>query len=246
MSDSPKQQQPVPALLSVSRSICALVVARNDMLALVLGGRERWHIADGYTFIPADLPAGDLTGEGVDALQRAVAAIAVRWLGCEATLLPSDALYGPSTRHAIDRLALATDANAPSPLPLLHLERLAPPDELQTEGSAQSQSASPSFERVVVRAYRAALTSEPCPGTATAGLLWLAPRALRLALLGMPLADLLGQPRIAWQPAPHVSLPDDAFIFVPADHGERHLLRIVAKYGPQKLGLTVTTRDETR
>ncbi|MGZ3716069.1 MAG: hypothetical protein ACXVA4_11675, partial [Ktedonobacterales bacterium] len=84
------------------------------------------------------------------------------------------------------------------------------------------------------------LTDEAPPGAGTAGLLWLAPRALRVALLGVPLADLLAQPSVEWQAAPHVSLPDDVFIFVPADYGERHLLRIAAKYGPSKLGLTVT------
>lgn len=232
----------------VSRSICSLVVVRDGWLALVIGGRERWHDANGYTFVPADLPAGDLGGEvTVEALTQIIATIARRWLGCEAIPLPSDATYGPSERHAIDRLATAADDD--TPLPLLHLERGMPLDEMmESEGDADArdQHGMPPFSRVVVRAYRAALVAESQPGAETAGMLWLAPQALRVALRGVPLADLLAQPGVGWQPAPHVSLPGNAFIFVPADYGERHLLRIVAKYGASKLGLPVTTWDESR
>lgn len=220
------------------------------MLALIVGGRERWREANGYTFVPAELPAGDLSGEPVvETLAQRVAAIAWRWLGCDASLLPNDATYGPSERHAIDRLALATrDAPAPQPRPLLHLERGVPLDELESleSGDAPNRSAPQSFRRVVVQAYRAALVAESRPGAETAGILWLSPQALRVALRGVPLAELLAQPGVAWQPAPHLSLPDDTFIFVPADRGERHLLRIAAKYGPQKLGMPVTLRDESR
>ncbi|MGZ3583888.1 MAG: hypothetical protein ACXWP6_14580 [Ktedonobacterales bacterium] len=226
----------------MSRSICSLVVARDGLLALIVGGRERWREVDGYTFIPAELPGGELRSEAAgETLPQAVAAIARRWLGCDATLVPGEAMYGPSARHAIDRLALAADGDAPAPLPLLQLERGMPLDEESAGNTGTRDSGSlPPFSRVVVRAYRATLTDEAQPGAGTAGLLWLAPRALRVALLGVPLADLLAQPSVEWQAAPHVSLPDDVFIFVPADYGERHLLRIAAKYGPSKLGLTVT------
>lgn len=235
-----------------SQSIYSLVVARDGMLALVVGGRERWREANGYTFVPADLPAGDLGAKpAVEALAQSVAAIARRWLGCDATLQPNDTTYGPSERHAIDRLALATGDNVPTPapLPLLHLERGMPLDELESPESAGSPNRNepPPFRRVVVQAYRAALVAEAQPGAeTTAGILWLSPQALRVALRGVPLAELLAQPGVAWQPAPHLSLPDDTFIFVPAEYGERHLLRIAAKYGPQKLGLPVTIRDESR
>ncbi len=222
------------------------------MLALVVGARERWREANGYTFIPAELPAGDL-GENpaAETLAQSVAAIARRWLGCDAILQPNDATYGPSERHAIDRLALATtgDVPTPAPLPLLHIERGIPLDELESPESAGSPNRNelPPFRRVVVQAYRAALVAESRPGVeTTAGVLWLSPQALRVALRGVPLAELLAQPGVEWQPAPHLSLPGDTFIFVPADYGERHLLRIAAKYGPPKLGLPVTMRDESR
>lgn len=230
----------------VTRSICSLVVARGGQLALIVCGRERWREMNGYTFIPAELPAGEIAPEtAADAPPHVALAIARRWLGCDATLMPSEAMYGPSARHAIDRLALAGDADAPTPLPLLHLERGMPLDEPESEGTAGmlgSGGLTP-FRRVVVRAYRAVLAAETQPGAETAGLLWLTPRALRVALLGVRLADLLTQPGVELQAAPHVSLPDDAFIFVPADYGERHILRIAAKYGSPKLGLTVTAGD---
>lgn len=229
----------------ISRAICSLVVARDGLLALTVGGRERWREANGYTFIPAELPAGELNdGAAGDALPQTAAAIARRWLGCHAILLPNGATYGPSARHAIDRLALATDHDAATPLPLLHLERGTPLDESESQGDVgtRDQITQPPFSRVVVLAYRAALVAEAQPGAETAGALWLAPQALRVALRGVPLGDLLAQPGVVdWQPAPRLTVPDDAFIFVPADYGERHLLRIAAKYGPQKLGLPVTT-----
>lgn len=231
----------------VSRSLCSLVVARDGMLALIVAGRERWREANGYTFIPSELPAGDLAAEtGANALPQVVATIARRWLGCDATLLPNDATYGPSARHAIDRVALAADEGASAPLPLLYLERGMPLDALETAG-AQDSGDPPAFTRVVVRAYRAALVAEAQASAAeTAGVLWLAPQALRVALRGVPLADLLAQRGVELQPVPHLPLPSDAFIFVPADNGERHLLRIAAKYGPDKLGLPVTIRGESR
>src|SRR5690348_7470713 len=106
----------------MSRSICSLVVARDGLLALIVGGRERWREVDGYTFIPAELPGGELDVEASgDGLPLTVAAIARRCLGCEATLISSEAMYGPSVRHAIDRLALASDRDAPVPLPVLQL-----------------------------------------------------------------------------------------------------------------------------
>ncbi len=222
------------------------------MLALVVGGRERWREANGYTFVPADLPAGDLGEKPAgETLAQSVAAIARRWLGCDATLQPNDATYGPSERHAIDRLALATvdDIPTPAPLSLLHLERGIPLDEPESPESAGSPNHNglPPFRRIVVQAYRAALVAEPQPGAeTTAGILWLSPQALRVALRGVPLVELLAQPDVAWPPAPHLSLPGETFIFVPADYGERHLLRIAAKYGSQKLGLPVTMRDELR
>ncbi|HKS70854.1 MAG TPA: hypothetical protein VJQ45_10560, partial [Ktedonobacterales bacterium] len=122
------------------------------------------------------------------------------------------------------------------PLPLLRLEREAP----------LHVAATPTLRRVVVTVYRARLTGPPALSSrgdqgegddGAVGLLWLAPGALRLAMRGMPFAELLAQPAVEWlpAPAPAASLPDDALLYVPADYGERHLLRLVAKYGPEAL-----------
>lgn len=232
--------------LPAPRTICSLVVARGGLLALIVGGSERWWEMDGYTFMPAELPAGELDpAMTVGTLPRVLAAIAQRGLGCEGEPLSSEVMYGPSTRHAIDKLALASDDDAPALLPLLQLERGMPLGEQENAGSAETHGTRglTPFGRVIVRVYRVALAAEAQPGAEAAGLLWLAPKALRVALLGAPLAELLTQPGVEWQAAARVSLPDDAFIFVPADYGERHLLRIAAKYGASKLGLAVTAED---
>lgn len=91
------------------------------------------------------------------------------------------------------------------------------------------------MQRAIVRAYRAALSGEPQAGDGASGVLWLAPAALRLVMRGAALAELLALPTVAYQPARDVVLPDDAFVYAPAEYGERALLRIVAKYGPTAL-----------
>jgi len=76
-----KQENVTHAAPPVSRSICSLVVARDGLLALIVGGRERWRQVDGYTLIPAELPAQELDGEEAgDRLRQALAAIARRCL----------------------------------------------------------------------------------------------------------------------------------------------------------------------
>jgi hypothetical protein len=116
------------------------------------------------------------------------------------------------------------------PLPLLRFAREEPLLVAPT----------PVVRRVVVSVYRGRLDGPPILPAETSGLLWLSPDALRLAMRGIPLAELLAHDGARWQggstgqPEP-ASLPDDAFIYVPAEYGERHLLRLVAKYGPKAL-----------
>ncbi|WP_410969238.1 hypothetical protein, partial [Salmonella sp. SAL04284] len=65
--------------------------------------------------------------------------------------------------------------------------------------------------------------------------LWLTPRCLRIALRGVPLRDLLAEDGAELRSAASDMLPVDAFLYVPADYGERHLVRIAAKYGTEAL-----------
>ncbi|HEX6796222.1 MAG TPA: hypothetical protein VF116_00760 [Ktedonobacterales bacterium] len=211
--------------------LLALAIARTGRLALLAGGRSRWHTNAGYTFVPLELPGcvqepGTLPHTTADGLGR-------RTLGRAARLIASRQLYGPSEVHRIDRLPTQL---GDEPLPLLRLEREAP----------LHVAATPTLRRVIVTVYRARLIGPPALTEAAgggdvddgaSGLLWLAPDALRLAMRGMPFAELLAQPAVEWLPATAraAALPDDALVYVPAEYGERHLLRLVAKYGPEAL-----------
>jgi hypothetical protein len=131
-------------------------------------------------------------------------------------------LYGPSEAHAIDRLDAGLEE---SPLPLLRLDRVLP---LETgEGSG--------FRRVRVHAYLAALAGDAQPQAGTTGILWAAPQAVRAAMRGLPMGELLARADVRWQAYEPVRLPEDALAYMPGDYGERQLLRMVAKYGPEPL-----------
>ncbi len=212
--------------------LLALAIARRGRLALLAGGRARWERNAGYTFVPLELPG---SVQEPRATPHATAdGLGRRAFGRTARLIASRQLYGPSERHRIDRLPAPPDDD---PLPLLRLERTAP----------LYVAATPTLRRGVVTLYRARLAGPPTldarsrAGDETAGLLWLTPHALRLAMRGMPFAELLAQPEVEWLPASvargteELTLPDDALVYVPADYGERHLLRLVAKYGPEAL-----------
>lgn len=201
----------------------SLVIARDERIALLLGRASAWRAISGYTLIPAALPAGHVE-LGV-APAAAAEALGLRWLGVPVSMLPSEHLYGASAEHAIDRLPTSGED---APLPLLRIERRTPRDDGTATGP-------PRMQRVIVRAYRAAFSGEPHVGDGASGVLWLAPAALRLVMRGAPLADLLALPTVAYHPAPDVALPDDAFVYAPAEYGERALLRIVAKYEPAAL-----------
>lgn len=212
--------------------LLALAVARRGRLALLPAGRARWQRNAGYTFVPLELPG--MVQEPGDAPHATADGLGRRAFGRATRLIASRQLYGPSEQHRIDRLPAAPDDE---PLPLLRLERTAP----------LHVAATPTLRRVMVTVYRARIAGPPVltapsgDGEGAAGLLWLAPDALRLAMRGMPFTELLRQPEVEWLPADiggsteGERLPDDALIYVPADYGERHLLRLVAKYGPGAL-----------
>lgn len=200
-------------------ALVAVVVGRGERIALVIAGRERWVGRDGYTFVPAELPGGVVQdADRPDQAARRICAAVLRGM---VTIRPSLRLYGPSARHAID--VLPTDGER-EPLPLLRLTRLLPIEV----GAHMPHVAT-------VRAYLAAAPHgvEPAPGVS--GLLWLTTRALRTALRGAPLADLLAADGAELHVSSREALPPDAFVYVPAEYGERHLVRIAAKYGAEAL-----------
>ncbi len=205
--------------------LCAALVTARGRIALVIGGESRWRRDPGCVLIPLELPGG-VWPEGRSP-EAAIAAIGQRWLGNALHLLAADVTYGPSARHAIDRLPPRE-----APAPLLYLERLAPADPERHEG----------VHRIAVAVYRATTdgardtidTLEP--RGESAGLLLLSWQALRQILRGLPLVDLLAREDVSVRLRPGVSLPPEALVYLTAEYGERTLLRMTAKYGMQALG----------
>ena len=118
--------------------LCAALVTVRGQVALVIGGEGRWRRDPGCVFIPLELPGGAWP-EGCSP-EAAIAAIGRHWLGNSFHLLAAEVTYGPSARHAIDRLPPRE-----APAPLLYLERLAPADPERDEG----------VHRIAVAVYRA-------------------------------------------------------------------------------------------
>lgn len=202
--------------------LCAALVTVRGRVALVIGGESRWRRDPGCVFIPLELPGGPWP-EG-SSPEAAIATIGRHWLGAALHVLAAEATYGPSARHAIDRLP-PRDA----PAPLLYLERLAPADPERNEG----------VHRSAVAVYRALTegaddTLEPCGECA--GLLLLSWQALRQILRRLPLNDLLAREDVTVRLHPGVSLPPESLVYLTAEYGERTLLRVTAKYGMQALG----------
>lgn len=202
-----------------SSATVALLVTRGDRVALILAGPQQCHERDGYTFLPAELPGS--AAEAPDDPQEDATRICGRYLSRVPTLRSSRRLYGPSPRHAIDVLPLQ-DMRAP--LPLLQLVRFSP---IEPDSEAPRQ--------VTLRVYLTETSGDVGPAAGVGGLLWLTPRALRTALLGAPLADLLAEKAAELQNGPGVRFPANAFVYVPSEYGERHIVRIAAKYGTEAL-----------
>ena len=202
----------------------ALVTVRGRVV-LVIGGESRWRRDPGCVFIPLELP-GEPWPEDRSP-EAAIAAIGQHWLGSPLHLLAADVTYGPSARHAIDRLPPRE-----APAPLLYLERLAPADPERSEG----------VHRIAVAVYRATIDSATDtigalePRGECAGLLLLSWQALRQILRGLPLGDLLAREDVSVRLRPGISLPPEALVYLTAEYGERTLLRVTAKYGMQALG----------
>jgi hypothetical protein len=206
--------------------LVSLVVRRGARLALVIVGAS-WRETESYTLIPVAFPGDqhEPSATLADTLRR----IACERLGGPARVVSSPHVYGPSPQHAIDRLADGESSPQPVPRPLLRLERGMPLEMPSSDAPAPG-----AFRLVRVCAYLADSPSsiDPPPGV---GILWLTLGALRLALRGAAFADLLTSDAVIWLPGPDVSLPENAFLYVASEFGERHVLRIAAKYGSDRL-----------
>lgn len=201
--------------------LVAGAAAADGRVALALGPSARWQRIPAYTLVPLELPGGAPPGGVSDDV---TARQALHRLGLPAEIVSSAWTHAPSPAHAIDRHRWAGDG----PAPFLDLSRQQPVE--QPDGVA--------LRAVVIRVYRARLTGPAHPSDDPAvacGLLWPAPDQLRALVRGLSLPDLRALAQrdpglIAWE-----RLPDDALIYLPAEYGERYLLRVLAKYGNQAL-----------
>lgn len=202
-------------------ALVAFVATRTGRLLLRCGDPERWRPAGGYTLIPCELP-GVALPSGADLADPAerISELAHRLLGTDARVQSSAVTYGPSSTHRIDRLP----PNGEDILPLLRLARLAPASDNYEAAREQ-----------MVRVYLAAIPAQSRSLAVPGAWLWLGADGLRHAMRGLPFTELLATPHAEWDTPPTTPLPDDAFAYVPSEYGERHLLRILAKYGPAAL-----------
>jgi hypothetical protein len=202
-------------------ALVAAIITRAGKIALLAAGPERWQTTLGYTLVPIELPGGPVEADETPA--GALTRHCARLVGGVVRARSSRTTYGPSPAHRIDRL---TRDNDEAPYPLLRY----------TRGTILGAEGNASVATAIIRAYLATEDDAPTPSERLAGLLWLTPEALRVAVRGVPFAEvggLVGE--AAWLAGAFHPLPDDAFIYVPGDFGERHLLRVVAKYGRRAL-----------
>lgn len=201
--------------------LISAIVVRSGKLALVAGGPDRWLAQPGYTLVPLELPGGPLNA--VEPPHIAVRRYCRAALGVEARPLASRQLFGPSATHRMDKLSAAGEV---APIPLLRFERA-----VLRDSPAGDQIGS-----IVVRSYLARIEDEPAPAERTCGVLWSPPEAISALLRGVPFAEIVDLPRdVEWLPHPIYPLPPEAFLYLPSELGERHLARLIAKYGRRVL-----------
>lgn len=203
----------------ISLDRVALMLIHERRMALALAPEDRWPDLYGQRMLRLEFPSA-IPRPGIAAHEQALT-LCLDVFGCGASLVPTVWTYGPSPRHAIDRQPAASpDA------PFLRYARLSPPD------SAAGHMPRPS----AIALYRAtpadALVPDP---RMTAGALWLPLVALRALVRGVRVAEALALEGVEARLAAGVALPDDGFIYLPADVGERMLPRIAAKYGERAL-----------
>ncbi|HZC06410.1 MAG TPA: hypothetical protein VE338_12305 [Ktedonobacterales bacterium] len=204
-------------------SSVALLMARDRRLGLALSPMTAWRDLYGLRTARLELP-GVAHVYGATP-QAEVLALSATYVGRAATPLPTRWTYGPSPQHAVDR-ALATD---PGAAPFLRFERMAPkePETVQPP------------RLIAIEVYRATTTGDAALDPAIiSALLWLPLAALRRIVSGARLGELLAMEDVLAERAPGATLPQDALVYLPSEYGERHLLRIAAKYGESALYAT--------
>jgi hypothetical protein len=199
----------------------ALLALRSQRLALALAPQSRWHDLYGRQMARLEFPSVPHTADAEP--QAEALALAQRVFGHAASPLPTRWTYGPSAQHAVDR-SPATPATAP----FLRFERMLPLDREQGQP----------LHLVAIEVYRATLTAispDALDPQITAAILWLPQAALRPLVSGTLLDELRATEGVEIEYAHGPRLPDDALLYLPSDYGERHLLRIAAKYGERAL-----------
>lgn len=194
--------------------MAGLLVTHDQRLALVLAPQPDWQIRYGVRLLPLTLPSCACSAEG-DCRSLALA-LAPTVYGQEAIPLPTQWMYGPSTRHVIDRVA-ATSGD-----PFLRFERVNP-------ATAMSHAAR---DTLVFAVYRARLAgSVTLDARVASAVFWISVAALRSLVGGERFADFVSRADVTVQRATGVSAPDDGVLYLPSEMGERSLVRIAAKYG---------------
>ena len=208
----------------------ALLAIRDQRLGLLLSPQSAWRDLYGLRSAHLELPAAPHAPDA-DPLTEALSLSAARF-GCAASPLPSRWTYGSSLRHAVDRFPVPETALA---TPFLRIERPVP--------SQDATSHAPRLTAIEV--YRATLDGDAAlDGETASALLWLPLSALRQVVGGTPLADLLKIDGVRTELPPGTRPPNDTFIYLPSDYGERFLLRIAAKYGERALFAASATGPE--
>lgn len=194
----------------------ALMLVRERRIAMALAPASHWPDLYGLRMLRLEFP--HLASKpGAHPHEQALA-LSVAVYGCGATLLPSVWTYGPSPRHAIDR----QPSTHPTDAPFLHNNRKTPPEN----------PADTAPQNITIEVFRAAPEGEFVPNPQmTAGALWLPLAAIRALTGGMAIAEALSLDGVEAHLAIGVTLPENGFVFLPSDVGERMLSRIGAKYG---------------
>jgi hypothetical protein len=213
MSQKACLEQPHPVQL------LSLILPAEGCLALIVHGPARWQATPGYTLLPVEFP-GATRGPGETPAEAALE-LGMRTLGCPIRISSSQVVYGSSAARRIDRVSILPGED---PVPLLRVERMAPEEEEHGDGVV--------LRPVRLRTYLAATVGDAKPRPELSGLLWLPTDALRGAVRGLPFAELLAYGGVRWQPSTRSALPENAFVYMPSEYGERFLLRALAKYGP--------------
>jgi hypothetical protein len=207
----------------------AFLAIRGQRFGLALAPQARWHDLYGRQMARLEFPGvPHVTGAAPSA---EALALGFATYGRAASLLPTCWTYGPSPRHAVDRFPAAPDATAP----FLRFERMLPME--RTTGKPP--------RLVAFEVYRAALAESAAAldPQMLAALVWLPLAALRHLVSGVRLGDLLAMDAVIVECAQSERLPEEALVYLPSDYGERHLLRIAAKYGESALFATAPTEQ---